>query len=365
LFSHIVATYNASDSKLEGAIQFHLTHDGESLDYYARIGEEMVVAPGVVDNPTASLTASLFDWFDLAAGRLNPVLGAVTQKLNFAGDTSYFSQVMSGSSSDVDLSAYQDPVTAFETDPTEHWKKPQKILVVNGSPRKERGYTHFSIQPFVEGLKTSGADVEVILLREYDLKLCIGCWNCWIKGTGQCVLDDDLQQLLSKYDACDMVVMAFPLYVDGLPARIKILLERLGAGCYPYMIPGRYKTRHPRRRKKERSLVLFSTCGFPEFEHFDAVREHVRAWAHNAHMPVVAEVLRPGGMNLYNNPLHYEMLIQVLDTLQEAGAQVVEGGRVAKKRLKTIAQAPDSVDEFQANANRFWDEIIRESKAPY
>ena len=96
LFSYIAAEYNASDSKANGTIQFHLTHGEETLDYTVRTAEEMTFAPGTVDDPTASLSATLFDWLDLSAGRLHPVLGAVTQKLNFSGDTKYFSQVMSG-----------------------------------------------------------------------------------------------------------------------------------------------------------------------------------------------------------------------------------------------------------------------------
>jgi hypothetical protein len=41
-------------------------------------------------------------------------------------------------------------------------------------------------------------------------------------------------------------------------------------------------------------------------------------------MPLAAAALRLGGMNLYNNP--HERPIQVLDTLQETGAQAVEEG---------------------------------------
>ena len=239
------------------------------------------------------------------------------------------------------------------------------MLVINGSPRKERGYTYFYLQPFVEGMKKAGANVELISLQEYEIKLCTGCWNCWIKGTGQCILDDDMQLLIPKHDGCDMLVMAFPLYVDGMPALTKTFLERLTVEAHPYMIPGNYKTRHPRRKKKDQSLVLFSTSGFPELEHFDAVREHIRAWGHTTHMPVVAELLRPGGMNLYNNPLHYEMLIKVLDALQEAGTQVVEEGRVDTKTLKAIAQAPDSVDEFRVHANGFWYDTMERGKGSY
>jgi putative NADPH-quinone reductase/putative sterol carrier protein len=366
LFSYIVDEYNASDSKVKGSVQFHLTHGEESFDYTIRTAEEMTFAPGTVDDPTASLKSTLFDWLDLSAGRLHPIFGAVTQKLEFSGDTSYFSQVMSGGSFDVDLSEFQDPITPFEKDPTTNWTKPQNVLVVNGSPRKNQGYTHFYLQPFVEGMKKAGANVELVSLQEQEIKPCTGCWNCWIKGTGQCILDDDMQRLYPKYDGCDMLVLAFPLYVDGMPALIKTFLERLSsAQLYPYMIPGKQRSRHPRRKKKDRSLALLSVSGFPELEQFDAVREHIRAWGHASHMPVVAELLRPGGMNIYHNPLHYGMLTQVLDALQKAGNRVVEEGNVDIKTLKTIAQAPDSIEEFHVRANGFWYNIMKEGKGAY
>jgi hypothetical protein len=70
-------------------------------------------------------------------------------------------------------------------------------------------------------------------------------------------------------------------------------------------------------------------------------------------------------MNLYNNPLHYEMLTQVLDALEEAGTRVVEEGCVGIKTLKTIAQAPDSVDEFRVRANGFWYDTMESGKGSY
>jgi len=36
-----------------------------------------------------------------------------------------------------------------------------RVIVINGSPRKEKGYTGLLLKPFIEGMIEAGADVEV------------------------------------------------------------------------------------------------------------------------------------------------------------------------------------------------------------
>ena len=366
LFTYIIKAYNKNPKETEGTIQFNIHREEETHNYYLKVDRnQMNVEKGMTPNPTTTLTASLLDWLDLAAGRLNPIMGVIKRKLQFKGDTAFFSKVMKTDTPDIDLNEYQDPVTSFETDPVKHWKKPEYILIVNGSPRKNQGYTQFYLNPFIEGMRNTGVEVKLIQLGDYQIKSCTGCWSCWMSGTGKCVIKDDMEIIRKKINACDMLVVAFPLYVDGTPALVKQLIERLVPENHPFMIPGVYKTRHPRRDKKDRSLVLFSICGFPEMTQFSAVRDHFKAWSHNSHMPLVAEVLRPKCMNLFNNPLLYGSLLTVLDALRDGGRQVTSSGTIASKTLNMISQSSGSINEFRKGANEFWFELIQRGHGPY
>ena len=364
VFTYMAKVYAELEEKTEGEVQFHLTHEGKTINYYLQVDKnEMTINEGTTDNPSVTLNTKLSHWLDLAAGTLNPILGVMTGRLKFKGDTSFFKKISPGRT--IDISDYEDPVMEFEKAPTKHWMKPTRILVINGSPRGENGYTYFYLSPFIEGLREAGSEVEFVNLKGKDIRQCRGCWHCWISGTGECIHKDDLVELNEKRDSCDMLVIAFPLYVDGIPSSLKNYLERGTRENYPYMIEGIYKTRHPRRNHKDRSLVLFSTCGFPEIEHFNAVRTHFKAWSHNSHMPLVAEILRPEGMNLCNSPVLYFKLLSVMNALKESGMQLAQKGFVDKKTMRTISQPACDTKEFRNGSNMFWHDIINSGQYTY
>jgi len=261
---------------------------------------------------------------------------------------------------DVDLSTYVDPAMPFELNPTQHWKNPEKILVINASPRATKGYTYFYLQPFLKGLSSNKNKIEICNLNEYKIKSCIGCWQCWLSDTGQCILNnqDDYQRIHIKYENADIVIFAFPLYVDGIPGILKNFLDRNVASAYPYMINGLYKTRHPRRIKKQKSLVIFSTCGFLEIENFNAVKQHFRQISHNNHNPIIAEFFRSGAMYLYNNPTLFKQLNEILQALEKAGQEIFEKGKISRKNQKIIAKKIQKKDVFHKESNYFWHEKI-------
>lgn len=368
LFSFILISYSSSEEKKEGSVQFHLMHEGIKIDCYIKTDlNEMTYSEGVISNPIVTLHSTLYNWLDLAANRLNPIFGVMTRKLKFEGDTSFLSSVMPGDMFDLDLSEYADPVTPFERNPQKHWKKPKKIVIINSSPRGKRGFTHFYLNAFIEGLATGGSDIEVIFLHKHKIRPCTGCWLCWMKDTGECVYKDkdDAMDLYEKVEEADMIVLAFPLYADGTPGILKNFIDRGVHRLYPYMIEGLGKTRHPRRKIKNQSAVIFSICGFPEIKQFNAIREYFKEWSHNFHAPIVAEILRPGCMYLYNNPLNYQKLNLVLTHLKKAGKDLYNTGKVNKKTRRVTSQQVGTIEDFKKDSNFFWTDKVKKGDTTY
>jgi multimeric flavodoxin WrbA len=60
------------------------------------------------------------------------------------------------------------------------------------------------------------------------------------------------QALLDAVDAADLVTLAFPLYVDSLPAPVTEALERIAAH------------RQGRDRSRPQAFTAIANCGFPE-----------------------------------------------------------------------------------------------------
>ncbi len=100
----------------------------------------------------------------------------------------------------------------------------KKILIINGSLRP-LGQTRRVIDAFIARLGTDFS-VELLNLREVDLKGCLGCASCLSRGEETCPLKDDRDIILQKMDEADGVVFAtsnFSLQVTHL---MKNFLDR-------------------------------------------------------------------------------------------------------------------------------------------
>lgn len=141
-----------------------------------------------------------------------------------------------------------------------------KVLVLNGSPKGERSNTLNITKAFLEGFP-SDAEVEYATLHRMDIKPCAGCFSCWGKSPGKCVIQDDMQKLYGKIDAADIVIESFPLYFFGMPSQLKAMTDRCLTFMLPYMgnqMDGGRTSFHEMRDEKmhDKRLVVITTCGY-------------------------------------------------------------------------------------------------------
>ncbi len=52
-----------------------------------------------------------------------------------------------------------------------------RILAINGSYRDD-GITDQVVETMAEALRTSGVELEIILLRDYPIEFCLNCRGC-------------------------------------------------------------------------------------------------------------------------------------------------------------------------------------------
>jgi multimeric flavodoxin WrbA/putative sterol carrier protein len=364
LSRYIINAYSSAPIKEKGIIQLRLQHQGEHIPcYFLSNGKEMTFNFGEVDNYDVKLITDLYDWLDLANDKLNPVWGILTKRLKFEGDTKVFDKLIKKELIYKIQADTFDPPTSFEIDPFRNWKKPEKILVINGSPRGQNGYTFHYLNRFIKGLKAGGAAVETIELGQKKVNPCLGCFHCWKNDTGRCVQNDDANDLYNSYEDSDLVVFAFTLYWDTVPGILKNFIERAICLEYPYMIPGLYKTRHPRRKKRDKSFFVFSVCGFPEQAHFDSVKQYFKDVGHNAHSPLLGGIYRSACMFLHNDPGYYKTYNLVLDSLQKAGKSLYKSGRIDKQTINAIQTKIDP-EEFRLQSNKFWENVVLQKEWP-
>ncbi len=102
-----------------------------------------------------------------------------------------------------------------------------KIIGVCGSPRK--GNTEWMLRALFAAIEHSGAEVELLLLRKMDVRMCRGCLACEEGGRerkGECKIKDDMAAVYPKLLAADAIVLATPGYMELLSGLLKNFLDR-------------------------------------------------------------------------------------------------------------------------------------------
>lgn len=145
----------------------------------------------------------------------------------------------------------------------------QKVLVLNGSHKQYRSYTMKVTEAFLAGLtqNNDGIETEIINLREKNILPCTSCFNCWTSSPGECIQQDEMKELLEKYQEADLVIWSTPLYHYGISSTTKTFIERTLPLLLPFIDPeGGDIYGHPYRdqeKMKAKRHLLISTCGLP------------------------------------------------------------------------------------------------------
>ena len=99
----------------------------------------------------------------------------------------------------------------------------KKVLILSGSPRKN-GNSDLLCDEFMKGAIEAGHQVEKIRVAEKNIGYCRACYGC--KGTGVCVIKDDMAEVLQKMIDCDVLVLASPVYFYSIDAQLKAVIDR-------------------------------------------------------------------------------------------------------------------------------------------
>ncbi len=238
-----------------------------------------------------------------------------------------------------------------------------KILAIQGSPRMKKGYTDKCLQTFLAGAKEAGAEVETAYLSKMNIKYCTGCFNCWLVTPGRCIYrdKDDMHGLLQKWRGVDVMIWATPVYIDGVSAQLKTMMDRMLPGALPYIDDTGEEghSQHPSRRKakEKKKLLLMSTCGFGEIDNFDPMVMHIKAAVHNmADYDYAGALLRPmaGSLDEIINK-DTEKIQKVLDAFTKAGKEMVTDGKISEESFKAVSVPLMTMKELAESTNALID----------
>lgn len=229
-----------------------------------------------------------------------------------------------------------------------------KIIAINGSPRGARGNTEVILQSFLEGMGRAGERSEVIYLKDKTIKHCLGCFTCWIKTPGVCVHNDDMAGLLDQLKDADIVIGAMPLYIYTVPGLFKDFMDRMIPLVQPYIEKRGEQFIHPNRYGKPMRFILISNAGFPEVNHFDALKQTFRQLTNGPDSELLGSICCAGGP-LLTIPAMKDDMQWYLDAVKNAGFEVVSEGRITRETQAILDRPlPPDPGAYADMANAYW-----------
>jgi multimeric flavodoxin WrbA len=117
-----------------------------------------------------------------------------------------------------------------------------KVLILNGSPHSE-GNTARALREVACVLLEEGIEVEMVQVGHLPIRGCLACGTCY--KSGKCVIDDIVNQLAPKFEACDGLIVGSPVYYASANGTLISLLDRLF-----------YSTHFEKRMKVGASVVV-------------------------------------------------------------------------------------------------------------
>jgi len=225
-----------------------------------------------------------------------------------------------------------------------------KILVLNGSPRKEKGNTQILVNYFIKGAESVGANCETVYVSGLNINNCRGCFACWKNTPGKCVIKDDMEQIIDKMRQADLIVYATPLYHFGMTADLKKAIERTLPVVYPYIVNNGVKYSHPKRYKDfPEKFVIISTCGFPERLNFKSMMDNFNDITNKK---IIGQILCTAGEFL-KSPLK-DYIQWYFDAVVKAGVEVVKKGTITTETSRILEQNFVDIETFLKYANSSW-----------
>ncbi len=239
-----------------------------------------------------------------------------------------------------------------------------RVTVFNGSPRGRKSNSHIIVEPLLEGAREAGAETEEVFLIERNIKHCLGCFFCWGKTPGKCVINDDMADLINLFLDSDFAGMATPVYGMYMTGLLKNFIDRFLPLATPHIQRNKDGTFYHEGRVKQFPKQFFiANSGFPGQHNFDLLMHYFEI-AKQFGQTMVLEVYRNCGEALQAIEDKGPQLIKNIgifkDALRKSGWEMVTKGQVSKETIDQLHIELISDEEYMAQANKSWNEMINQ-----
>lgn len=133
-----------------------------------------------------------------------------------------------------------------------------QALLLNGSS-KDDALSQGICDIFVNELKEHDNKVEVINLCDTEIDNCLGCFGCWVKTPGICVINDAGWDLAKAVVRSDLVISVSPITFGGYSYELKKALDRLIPIISPFFRKVKGVVHHKARYERYPNVISVGT----------------------------------------------------------------------------------------------------------
>ena len=223
-----------------------------------------------------------------------------------------------------------------------------KILVFNGSPKKDKSDTMHITRAFLKGMQSySPQDIKFIHVVDKNIGYCRGCFTCKRNG-GTCVLDDDMRDILEMILDSDLLLFNYPLYSYGMPSQLKALIDRtMPLSAMAMQKVGDRYAHVGQADFSHLKYMMICGCGFPNSKHnFEPAVAQFELLFPNDHT-----ILTVPESPMFNVPEASAVTLPRLELVKKAGKQYAENGTIDRLLIEEIGSPMIPEDVYASIAN--------------
>ena len=157
-------------------------------------------------------------------------------------------------------------------------------LILDGTIEKS-AFGDRSLEALQEVLDRQSIPFETVVLREQTIAYCRGCFDCWIKTPGICVINDEARDITRKMIQSDLIVYFTPIVFGGYSHFLKAQLDRSICLVLPTFGKFHGEIHHNKRYENYPSILGVGLLSDNEIEQADFFREHIHRNSLNLHSP--------------------------------------------------------------------------------
>lgn len=360
LLMDILENFNASFDKrkakgFSGSFHFIITCDAKDIEFSILVSDSNFrIIYDVTDiNPILRVKCNFEMFCNITLGNFNPLTAIMSGKIKL--DKGIFSLPTFAKFGS--LFSYREIELKLPTSikHSKVWVKPQKIVLINGSPRKDAS-TKLMLEWFKEGLPVE--QIDIIDISTLKIGKCLHCYKCWTDHPNVCVIDDDATIFKQKINDADLIVFFIPLSVFSMPSEMKSALERLFSHTTPFFYHNEVlnATAHPiQNDRRSQAFLQFLVWGFPEMKYGNILEENLNLWALHSWKNNLGSIKRPGINMLLGDPRLQFVRKRIKSATVDVAKSVYHTGIIPNDK-KAIIEKEDylSTKDFYFYATHYW-----------